>query len=257
MNRCLWLCLAVAVACGKSPQGLPCGDTQCIVGQVCCIDCNGRGLCGGPNFVCAGFACATDGGSDAGVGPDGGTRACGDTACLENQVCCIDCTGHGTCGPPGTSCPGNGCQCGGTSETCCASVPSCANGLTCCSGIPYPTGGECLSQCSAASDRNIKSGFQSVDPRHVLDAVAAMPVSSWYYDSEGPSTRHLGPMAQDFHTAFGLGASDTRIDFVDGNGVLLVAVQALHQDVQRLERENARLSRKVEQLERHRDRDSR
>ena len=131
-------------------------------------------------------------------------------------------------------------------------MPSCANGLMCFSGIPYPTGGECLSACSAASDRNIKSGFQSVDPHQVLDAVAAMPVSSWYYDAEGPNTRHLGPMAQDFHAAFGLGASDKRIDFVDANGVLLAAVQALHQDVQRLEAENARLTRKVEQLEHRR-----
>ena len=49
--------------------------------------------------------------------------------------------------------------------------------------------------------------------------------------------RHLGPMAQDFKAAFGLGESDKMINIVDANGVLMVAVQALYRRVQALEAE--------------------
>jgi hypothetical protein len=39
-------------------------------------------------------------------------------------------------------------------------------------------------------------------------------------------------MAQDFHAAFGLGASDREITLVDANGVLIAAVQALYRGLQ-------------------------
>jgi hypothetical protein len=44
-------------------------------------------------------------------------------------------------------------------------------------------------------------------------------------------------MAQDFHAAFGLGDSDRTINMVDGNGVLIGAVQALYRRVMQLEAE--------------------
>ncbi|MFP5354751.1 MAG: tail fiber domain-containing protein, partial [Gemmatimonadota bacterium] len=37
-----------------------------------------------------------------------------------------------------------------------------------------------------------------------------MPVYEWAY-KDAPEARHVGPMAQDFHAAFGLGVSDTTI----------------------------------------------
>ena len=44
------------------------------------------------------------------------------------------------------------------------------------------------------------------------------------------SIRHLGPVAQDFHTAFGLnGADDKHISTVDEGGVALAAIQGLNQ----------------------------
>ncbi len=47
--------------------------------------------------------------------------------------------------------------------------------------------------------------------------------------------RHLGPMAQDFMVAFGLGDDDRKINFLDANGVVMVAIQALYRRVVRLE----------------------
>ena len=50
--------------------------------------------------------------------------------------------------------------------------------------------------------------------------------------AQSPSVRHVGPMAQDFHAAFGLGGDDKHINTVDADGVALAAIQGLHQIVQ-------------------------
>ncbi len=78
-----------------------------------------------------------------------------------------------------------------------------------------------------ASDRNAKENFNSVDARAVLEKVAALPLSQWNYKTD-PESRHLGPTAQDFHAAFGLGDDDKHIATVDADGVALAAIQALH-----------------------------
>ncbi len=76
------------------------------------------------------------------------------------------------------------------------------------------------------SDRNSKTDFAEVDPLDVLDKVVAMPVSTWRYKLESDQ-RHLGPMAQDFHAAFGLGADDRHITTVDAAGVAFAAIKGL------------------------------
>lgn len=47
------------------------------------------------------------------------------------------------------------------------------------------------------------------------------------YLAEDPSVRHLGPTAQDFRAAFGLGIDDVSIGTVDADGVALAAAKAL------------------------------
>lgn len=83
-----------------------------------------------------------------------------------------------------------------------------------------------------ASDRNLKEAFESVDPQAVLARVTALPLTSWKYKADAPDERHLGPMAQDFHAAFGLGAKDTTIATVDADGVALAAIQGLNQKLE-------------------------
>ncbi len=77
------------------------------------------------------------------------------------------------------------------------------------------------------SDRNSKADFTPVDTRAVLERVAAMPVTTWRYKND-PVTRHMGPTAQDFHGAFGLGDKDTVIHSVNADGVALAAIQGLN-----------------------------
>lgn len=80
------------------------------------------------------------------------------------------------------------------------------------------------------SDRNKKENFKSLDPQWVLAQVAAMPVTEWNYI--GDESRHIGPVAQDFYAAFGLGDSDKHIAALDTGGVALASIQALNQLVQ-------------------------
>ena len=82
----------------------------------------------------------------------------------------------------------------------------------------------------ASSDRNAKEDFESIDPRAILAAVAALPIERWSY--KGETARHLGPMAQDFAAAFNLGADDRHIFPLDAAGVALAALQGLHDLVQ-------------------------
>ena len=89
------------------------------------------------------------------------------------------------------------------------------------------------------SDRAAKEGFAAVDSALILDRIAHMPIQSWRYTGETP--RHIGPMAQDFAAAFGLGSDDRHIHSLDANGVALAAIQALLQRVGALEAELATL----------------
>jgi trimeric autotransporter adhesin len=88
-----------------------------------------------------------------------------------------------------------------------------------------------------------------VDPQFVLAQVAALPISTWNYLAETPATRHMGPMARDFHAAFGLGDSDRHISTVDADGVALAAIQGLYEIVQAQEEEIAGLEARLAALE--------
>lgn len=80
---------------------------------------------------------------------------------------------------------------------------------------------------SSVSDRRLKENFAAVDGEDLLRRLRTVPVSTWNYKAEGPSVRHMGPMAQDFYAAFKLGDSDTKIATIDPDGVALAGVQAL------------------------------
>ncbi len=92
-----------------------------------------------------------------------------------------------------------------------------------------------------ASDRNLKEGFEAVDPQEILKGVAEMPVTKWRY--KGRDETHVGPMAQDFRATFGLGEDDTGIATVDADGVALAAIQALYEIVMRQQAEIETLKR--------------
>jgi hypothetical protein len=93
-----------------------------------------------------------------------------------------------------------------------------------------------------SSDRAKKHGFHRVDRTSILGKVARMPITSWSYKGERAGVRHIGPTAQDFYLAFGLGLDDKHITTIDEGGVALAAIQALY-------RQNVALQARVTSLE--------
>ena len=113
-------------------------------------------------------------------------------------------------------------------------------------GVQLAPGGNAW---AAISDRSVKANFESVDGRDVLDRLASIPVETWNLESQDESIRHMGPMAQDFYAAFGLGEDDRHITTVDADGVALAAIQGLYELVQETQAENAALEARIAQLE--------
>jgi hypothetical protein len=106
------------------------------------------------------------------------------------------------------------------------------------------------------SDRQLKREITSVDSADVLTRLKDLPLATWRYETEPDGVRHLGPMAQDFRAAFGLGTDDRTYHAVDAHGVAFAALQALERllrqerdRVTNLERENDRLRQRIERLE--------
>lgn len=100
-----------------------------------------------------------------------------------------------------------------------------------------------------ASDRGIKREIVPADEQAVLEAVSQLPISTWSYRTDNARVRHLGPMAQDFHSAFGLGNTELAYDPIDAHGVELAAIKALSSRIHQLEAQNQALEARLRLLE--------
>jgi hypothetical protein len=89
---------------------------------------------------------------------------------------------------------------------------------------------------ACTSDRNSKEHFEPVDGALVLTKLRAMPIERWSYRSE-PGVSHVGPVAQDFYAAFGLGTDEKTVGHLDLSGIGLRAIQEL--DARAREQEDA------------------
>ncbi|HRG97481.1 MAG TPA: tail fiber domain-containing protein, partial [Polyangiaceae bacterium] len=201
-----------------------CGLGRLCCGGVCVNPDNDPGNCGACGRTCSGATPFCDGTcraapcslADDACGAVGGS-CCGSSCCAAGSICCK--TEGPLATPPVCFTPSD------AQKTC-------------------PQG--CAPMC--VSDRNLKRDVSPADERAVLEAVGRMPVSTWSYTTDGARVRHIGPMAQDFHSAFGVGVTDQAYDPVDAHGVELASIKALYAIVQeqsaridRLERENRAL----------------
>jgi len=101
---------------------------------------------------------------------------------------------------------------------------------------------------SAFSDRNVKDNFARIDDQSLLANLAALPISTWNYKTQATSIRHMGPTAQDFRSAFGLGEDERHIANIDSEGVALAAIQALYKLNQEKDTKIAELAQSLQQL---------
>lgn len=88
-----------------------------------------------------------------------------------------------------------------------------------------------------------------MDSTEMLAKVVALPLARWNYKA-APGLNHIGPVAQDFHTAFGLnGEDDKHIATVDADGVALAAIQGLNQKLEETRAENQLLRERLSEIE--------
>ncbi len=103
-------------------------------------------------------------------------------------------------------------------------------------GCDLPAG---VGAWACTSSRLAKEGFESMDGEAVLAKLALIPIQRWTY--LGSRSAHVGPVAEDFWAAFGLGEGSTTITTVDADGIALLGVQTLERRTAELRAENAEL----------------
>ncbi|HEU4451991.1 MAG TPA: tail fiber domain-containing protein, partial [Longimicrobium sp.] len=102
---------------------------------------------------------------------------------------------------------------------------------------------------TCASSRTLKENYLAVDGEDVLWRIRGTPVTTWSMIGADRSVRHMGPVAEDFWRAFGLGLGETAIGLGDIDGVNFAAAKALEARTARLRAELEAKSARVETLE--------
>ncbi|MCC6963802.1 MAG: tail fiber domain-containing protein [candidate division Zixibacteria bacterium] len=102
-----------------------------------------------------------------------------------------------------------------------------------------------------ASDANAKENFKKVNGAELLDQIADLEITKWNYRGDAGS-QHIGPTAQDFQKAFGVGSDGKSISTIDPSGIALAAIKELYaqlkqkdQEVEALRQELAKLRREL------------
>ena len=126
-----------------------------------------------------------------------------------------------------------------------ASSSSSANPIEHSSGAHLTPGGDWTN----ASDKNLKENFTKVNGEELLEKIEDLPITEWNYKNEGESVKHIGPTAQDFQSAFGVGSDDKSISTVDPSGIALAAIKELIKQNQDLMKANEELNKRVKALE--------
>jgi hypothetical protein len=103
---------------------------------------------------------------------------------------------------------------------------------------------------TCASSRTLKENYLAVDGEYVLSRVRMTPVTTWSMIGGDSHVRHLGPVAEDFYRAFGLGIGETTIGLGDIDGVNFAAVKALEARTTELREAQARLAEKAARVDR-------
>lgn len=103
------------------------------------------------------------------------------------------------------------------------------------------------------SDVNKKHRFEEISNEDVLEKLRKLPVTRWSYKADAENIRHIGPMAQDFYAAFGLGNDNRSIGTVDIDGVTLAGIKALEErtrnlaaELENLKADNAALRQQMQ-----------
>ncbi|MFL5382849.1 MAG: tail fiber domain-containing protein [Longimicrobiaceae bacterium] len=96
---------------------------------------------------------------------------------------------------------------------------------------------------TCASSRTLKENYFTVDGEDVLRRMRDIPVTTWNYIDEGRQSRHMGPFAEDFWNAFGLGDDPRGIGHLDIDGVNFAGIKALEERTRQLQESQTEVAR--------------
>jgi hypothetical protein len=120
-----------------------------------------------------------------------------------------------------------------------------------CSAGVYMSGG--VSGWNNYCDRNKKANFRQLDGEQILSKIKGIPITEWNYKGTDPNVRYIGPVAQDFYSAFHLGGTDSLgINSICIDGVNMAAIQALEKrttELQKASEKIAAMEKRIEKLE--------
>ncbi len=94
------------------------------------------------------------------------------------------------------------------------------------------------------SSRALKNQFVSLDASTILAKLIELDIQQWTYKTR-PDELHVGPIAEDFYAAFGLGQGDKNISTIDADGIMMLAIQELNRV---LMNQNKELATGIEEL---------
>lgn len=102
---------------------------------------------------------------------------------------------------------------------------------------------------SQGSSRTLKHDISPAPIHAVLGEVLNLPLYAWRYLSDLNASLHLGPMAEDVHQRFQVGASPRTLAPSDVAGLAAATVQALHQKLAAKDAELMALAERLSALE--------
>lgn len=102
---------------------------------------------------------------------------------------------------------------------------------------------------SQGSNVDSKENIRTVNGDLLLEKLMKLPISSWNYKTDDDSVVHIGPMAQEFFSQFGLGHSDKAISSLDTSGIAIAAIQALNKKLELKSLELDELKKKLYSLQ--------
>ena len=80
------------------------------------------------------------------------------------------------------------------------------------------------------SSRTLKNQFVTLDASTILAKLSELDIQQWTYKTR-PDEKHVGPVAEDFYEAFGLGQGDQNISTIDADGIMMLAIQELNREL--------------------------
>lgn len=77
------------------------------------------------------------------------------------------------------------------------------------------------------SSREFKENISDLDYDTVLSKINQLTINEWNYKNEEDTVKHIGPLAEEFYSLFGVGNDNKHISTIDPAGIALAGIKAL------------------------------